>query len=503
MSHNKRIIKNSLYLYLRMLFLTVLTLYTSRVVLEQLGIEDYGIYNIVGGIVTMLAFFNSSMLVATQRYMAFDIGKNDYVQLNKTFSSSIIIYIAIAVIVILLLETIGLWYVNYKLVFPSQKVYSVNVVYQLTILTFIVNIVQLPYNALVLAKEKMGVYALVTFVDSLLKLGILYLLFLAEDKLVFYSFLVFLTSFMVQIFYVIYCNRKFKEINFFLVKDKEYLKELLSFSSWSLFGNVSAVARNQGINLVLNMFFGLTINTTYAIAILVQNAIGSFGANFQKALNPPIIKSYAQNEKEKAFSYVELGCKFTCFLLLLITVPIFVNVEYILKMWLGEYPILTPIFVRLAIIVAVIESISGPLMTLVQATGRIKYYQIVLGSLVFLNLPIAYFVFKTSNLPYVFYYTIIVISVIAFALRLYFLKKLVKMNITLFFTKAILPVLLVCLVIFIFIYFIIKNEYLIANSFIDFLEYSLYIVLFTVMFVLLLGLSQGEKRKLISYFKKV
>src|SRR5690554_2432956 len=211
MSNNKRIVKNSLFLYIRMLFLTILTLFTSRVVLEQLGVEDYGIYNIVGGIVTMLGFFNSSMSVATQRYMSYDIGRNDFKKLNKTFNSSLLIYIFIGLIIVALLETVGLWYVNNRLVFPAEKSFSVNVVYQFSILTFLVNLTQLPYNALILAREKMQVYTYVSFLDTGLKLLVLYLLFLSENKLILYSGLVFAVTVIVQVVYHVYCHKRFEE----------------------------------------------------------------------------------------------------------------------------------------------------------------------------------------------------------------------------------------------------------------------------------------------------
>lgn len=500
-SNNKRIVKNSLFLYIRMLFLTILTLFTSRVILEQLGVEDYGIYNIVGGIVTMLGFFNSSMSVATQRYMSYDIGRNDFKKLNKTFNSSLLIYIFIGLIIVALLETVGLWYVNNRLVFPAEKSFSVNVVYQFSILTFLVNLTQLPYNALILAREKMQVYTYVSFLDTGLKLLVLYLLFLSENKLILYSGLVFAVTVIVQVVYHVYCHKRFEETKINFTRDKEYLKELLSFSGWSLFGNIAGVARNQGINLVLNIFFGVLVNAAYGIAIQVQNAVGSFVANFQKAMNPQIIKSYANGQNKEALKLISAGSKYSFFLMILFAVPLLMHTEYVLNLWLTKVPEHSVVFVKLAIVFALVESVSGPLMTMVQATGKVKWYQIIIGGLIFLNLPISYVLMKWNRTPEIFYYVMISIGLLSLIIRLFFLKNMIGLKISEFILKTILPMIRVGLFI-IFLVYIFGNKLTVINNWKFFIVNVVIEILVCIFTILILGLNGNEKKMLLNVIRK-
>lgn len=457
MSNNKKIVKNSIFLYIRMIFLTVLTLYTARVMLTQLGIVDYGIYNIVGGIVTMLAFFNSSMSVATQRFMSYDIGKNDFVQLKKTFNSSLLIYFIMGVVIIIILESLGLWYINNKLVFPIEKLHSVNIVYQLSVVTFFINIIQLPYNALVLAHEEMQVYTYISFLDSILKLIILYFLQLGGDKLILYAVLVLLVSVLVQIVYVWYCQSKFEETKIEVVSDMKYLKELSAFSGWNLFGNIASVAKNQGINLVLNLFFGVTLNAAFALTNQVQNAIGSFVTNFQKAINPQIIKNYANEKYSASINLVLLGSRYSFFLTLLIIVPLALHTDFILKMWLVDVPQYTIPFVKYALIVSLIDSLSGSIMTLFQATGRIKLYQLVVGFLVFLNLPFSYLLIKNFNSPNLVFHSMLLISGLSLFARLFLLKNVIDFSLLNYVKQVLVRIFYVIIVLFGIGYFFMAN----------------------------------------------
>lgn len=501
-SNNKRIVKNSLFLYIRMLFLTILTLFTSRVILEQLGVEDYGIYNIVGGIVTMLSFFNSSMSVATQRYMAFDIGRRDFKKLNKTFNSSLLIYIFIGLLIVILLETVGLWYVNNRLVFPPEKSFSVNVVYQFSILTFLVNLTQLPYNALILAREKMQVYTYVSFLDTGLKLLVLYLLFLSENKLILYSGLVFAVTVIVQVVYHVYCHKRFEETKINFTKDKKYLKELLSFSGWNLFGNIAGVARNQGINLVLNIFFGVLLNAAYAIAIQVQNAVGSFVANFQKAMNPQIIKSYANGQNKEALKLMSAGSKYSFFLMILFVVPLLIHTEFVLNLWLTKVPEYTVTFVRMAIIVSLIEAISGPLMTMFQATGKIKWYQVIVGGLIFLNLPVSYFIMKIINRPEIIYSVMIIISILSLFARLILLRRLIAdFNLWAFFKNIILRIVIVTIILVGVAYY--SYSYLTKGVTISQIFVKVTVEeLVALIVILLIGMNQFERKSLYKFVRK-
>ena len=292
MSTTKTIAKNTVFLYIRMFLTMGVSLYTSRVVLNTLGVEDYGIFSVVGGIVVLFGFFNAAMSSATQRYLAFDIGKKDDQRLHKTFNVTFIIHIGIALLIFLLAETIGLWYVNNRLNVPDTRMTAVNWVYQFSILTSLVGVMQVPFNALIIARERMNVFALLSIIDVILKLGVVYLLLIVTfDKLILYSILVFTVSLLVALGYRLYCYKHFRESSLKWYKDKAYYKELLSYSGWNLFGNIAAVARGQGINLVLNVFFGTVVNAAYGITMQIQNSVRIFVNNFQLAVNPQIIKS--------------------------------------------------------------------------------------------------------------------------------------------------------------------------------------------------------------------
>lgn len=284
------------------------TLYSSRVILGALGVSDYGIYNVVGGIVAMMSFLNSAMAGATQRYLSFDIGKGDINSLQKTFSATLSVHFLIAFIVFFLGETIGLWYINYKMVFPPERSIAVNIVFQFSLLTLFLDIIQVPYNALILARERMNVYAYVSILEAGLKLVVAFsLLWFGVDKLILYSILTFCLVFIIRNIYKYYCKRNFPESKYKFEYNKSYFVELISFSGWNLFGTMSLVAKNQGVNMILNLFFGTMINASYGIAMQVQGAVNQFVSNFQTALNPQIIQNYAGGNKEKSVSLMFLG----------------------------------------------------------------------------------------------------------------------------------------------------------------------------------------------------
>src|SRR5690606_24249295 len=262
------------------------SLYTSRIILQQLGISDFGIYTLVGGIVAMFSFFNSAMSSATQRYLSYYIGKEDECKLKKTFSATLTIHFGIALLFFILAETLGLWYVNYKMVFPADKTYEVNVVYQFSILTFLLNIIQVPYNALIIARERMKIYAYMSVLEALLKLStVFYLMWLSTNKLISYAILLFVVSFIIRIFYQIYCRREFQESKYIFFYDKCFFIELVSYSGWNLFGNIAAVAKGQGVNIVLNLFYGTVVNAAYGISNQLVSAVNMFVVNLQMAFN--------------------------------------------------------------------------------------------------------------------------------------------------------------------------------------------------------------------------
>jgi O-antigen/teichoic acid export membrane protein len=405
----------------------LVSLYTSRVILNTLGVEDYGIFNVVGGVVTMFAFFNSAMSSATQRFLSFEIGKGDFIQLRKTFNATQIIHIGIAILIFILAETIGLWFVKTYLVIPPERLEAAIWVYHFSVLSFMVSVIQIPYNATIIAHERMNVYAYVSIIEVLLKLLIVFMLtWITYDKLKLYGILHFSVVFLIAAIYGIYTRKNFEESKFEIVRDKKTYKTLVSYSGWSLFGNIAGVAQGQGINIILNMFYGPVVNAARGVAMQVQGAVNSFVSNFQMAVKPQIIKYYAVNEKEYMTSLIIQSSKYSFYLLFLLSIPIILEVDQILKLWLVNVPSYAPIFTILVLVIVLVTSISGPLMTAVQATGKIAVYQAVIGTLLFMTFPISYFFLKIGYPPEVTLYITIVIEVIALIFRFYFLKRLIN-----------------------------------------------------------------------------
>jgi O-antigen/teichoic acid export membrane protein len=442
--NNQRIAKNTLMLYFRMILTMLVSLYTSRVVLNTLGVEDFGIYNVVGGFVTMFGFLNSAMASATQRFLAFEIGKGDHEQLRNVFSMSINIHFLIAFIIFILAETVGLWFVNTQLTIPSGRMGAAQWVYQFSILAMMVNMVSVPYNAMIIAHERMNVFAWVSIAEVSLKLFIVFMLqWFGFDKLKFYAVLTFCVSLIIRFIYGFYCSRQFKESRFRYFWDKSLFKTLVSYAGWNLWGNIAAVLKDQGVNVLLNMFFGPVINAARGIAYQVSSAVNQFVANFQMAMNPQIIKSYASDDLKYMHQLIFRGAKYSFFLLFTLSLPILLETEQILRLWLKIVPDYTVIFTRLVIINVLIDCISGPLMTAAQASGKIKLYQSVVGGLLILNLPISYLFLKFGFQPQVTIFVSIGISVLALMLRLLILRNLVKLKIENFFYQIILKITIV------------------------------------------------------------
>lgn len=478
-----------------------ITLYTSRIVLRELGVSDYGIYNLVGGFVAMLGFFNAAMSSATQRYLSFDIGKGDHVQLKKTFSATLSIHIFIALIGLLLAETIGLWYVNNKLNFPEDRMYAVNVVYQFSVLTFLLSIIQVPYNALIIARERMKIYAYVSILEAILKLLIVFfLVYFGSDKLITYAILTFCVALLIRIIYQVYCRREFEESKYHFHYDKQYFGELISYSGWNLFGNIAAVAKGQGVNIVLNLFFGTVVNAAYGITNQVFSAVNMFVSNFQLALNPQIIQNYSKGNLKQSQHLIFQGSKYSFFLMLILVTPILLNTEYILQLWLKEPPEHTMFFVQLCLINLLIDCLSNPLMIGAQATGNIKWYQIIVGSLVFLNLPISYLILKLGFEPHSVYMVSIVISLISLQFRLYFLKKVMNFNLKNYYAQVLFKALCLVAVTILFIYAI-KTYMPYVDSFLLFIVETVISGLFTIVLIMLFGIDNQERNFIIKIIK--
>lgn len=426
-SNNKRIAKNTILLYIRMLISVIVGLYTSRVVLNTLGASDYGVYNVVGGIVAMFTFLNTSMSGATSRFLTYEMGKGDDVRLAQTFSSAMMIHIGIALVVFILAETVGLWFLVNKLVIPEERMTAAHIVYQLSILSMMVTITQVPYNASIIAHEKMDVYAYVELLNVFLKLGIVYLLLIGHfDKLILYASLVFVVSLLIAIIYRVYCIRHFKECHIKRDVNKNIIKPMLSFSVWDLYGNMSVSFRSQGTTMLLNMFFGPLLNAANGIATSVHGIILGFANNVIMAFRPQIIKEYAANNLKRMSYLIENALKFTLALYLLIAIPLFAEADYVLKLWLKNVPDYTAFFLRIVLICSFFKLGNSILNIAIHATGKIKSVSFISGTIFLVNIPLMYVVMKMGGNAYVAYTTLIPIDIATTLIGIFIVRKLIK-----------------------------------------------------------------------------
>lgn len=439
MSSNKTILKNSAFLYIRLLFTLALGLFTTRIVINALGVEDYGLYGVVAGLITMFGFMNAAMSSSTQRYLSFDLGKNDLEQVQRTFSASVNIHIGIALISVILAELVGVWAINHVLDIPANRLVAANAVFQFALVVFALNIIQVPFHAAIIAYERMSAYTYISILEAVLKLGSAYILFVSPvDRLILYSQLLLVSAAIVFFSYFLYVHINFKDIRYKKYFDKAYYKEILSFSGWNLFGNIAAVARNQGVNILINVFFGVTLNAAYAVAMMIQGVLTQFAMSIQQAINPQIIKSYAQSETERTAQLMYASSKFSFFVMLILVTPFYLNVDVVLKAWLSTVPEHSSLFVSYVFIFLLVEVLSNSLMIGLQATGKIKLYQITVGFIVLLSFPFTWLAFSIIPEPKLAFKIMIFISCISLIARLIFVKIQMGYSISSFVTKVIL-----------------------------------------------------------------
>ena len=503
--NNKRIALNTLFLYFRMILVMFVSLYTSRIVLQVLGIEDFGIFNIVGGVIAMFSFFNSSMSSSTQRFLTFCIGRNDESELRKTFSASMNVHIIIAIIVFVLVESIGLWYVNNKLVIPTNRLFAANVIFQTTLFSLIINIIQVPYNALIIAYEKMNIYAYISIIEVILKLAIVFVMkWVSYDKLSIYGILLLIVQYIITSIYRTYCKKKYPSCVYKFIIDKPLYSRLIKFASLNLFGSLSWLFRAQGVNILLNLFFGPLLNAARGIAFQVNSAVNNFISGFQTALNPQITKCYAVKDINRMEALVYKGIKYSFFLLYLLTLPIILNTNFILNLWLTNVPQFTGIFLKLVLIDSLISNLfGGPLMTSLAATGNIKKYQIFVSSIMLLTIPIVYIAFKLNAASYYAFIISIIISLIAGIVRLYFCKKQIGFSIIKFVRFVIFPAGLIGVLSPIFPVVLYKYVSIRYNQFSVFIISSFICIIISLILIYYIGINKQEKNYIKSSLKKI
>lgn len=392
---NKRIAKNTLYLYLRMFISLALSLVTGRVVLRTLGVDDYGINAVVGGVVGMFGVIQVCMIGATSRFITFELGRGDEKRLKDTFSTTLTIHIVIALILFVILETVGLWMVNYKLVIPGGRMFAANCVYQFSIISLMLGVTQTPYSSAIVAHEKMDIYAYFDILNTVLKLVIIYLLLIGNmDKLILYSILTFCVSTLMIALNRIYCVRHFPETRYHFIWDKSLLKPIFAFSGWDILGNVAVMARGEGVTLLINMFFGTALNAAAGIANTVTNAVGGFSGNIIMAVKPQIIKRYADGEYNAMIKLTHEGTILCFALMTCLSIPLMSEIHFVLNLWLGMVPDYACIFTNLILLFSIIGCMGSIVMNIVHATGRIKKTSLTNGCIYIMVIPITYIAYK-------------------------------------------------------------------------------------------------------------
>lgn len=499
LSSNKRIAKNTMFMYFRMLVIMLVALFTSRVVLKTLGVEDYGIYNIVGGVIVLFSFVNNAMSNATQRFLNFAIGTNDKNEVNKVFSMSMTAHISIGVLFLLSGETLGLWFFNTQLNIPFERIGAAQWVYQFTIFSFFINIIKIPYNASIIAYEKMSFYSYSSILEVILRLIIVYLLTIIPfDKLIIYGALTFVVSIIMLVIYIYYTNKVFDTCKYKFFWDANLYKKLMSFSGWSLFGAAANIGSNQGVNVLLNIFYGVTVNAAMGVANQVNGAIYGFVSNFQVAFKPSIIKSYAAEEYDTFKELIYATSRLSYFLLFIISLPVLITTEQLLNIWLVNTPQYAVELTRIIIIASLFDALAAPLWTANEATGKIRNYQIFISLIIFTTLPLSYLALKLDvALTFVVGLKVLMnLSTLIF--RILYLQKTIELNSRKFF----IDVLLLCVFVSILSLPLPYFTYNVVDGWIGLIATFAVSLISSIITVYIVGLSKNEKKLVFSTVNK-
>ena len=449
-ANNKRIAKNTVFLYIRMLLIMIVTFYTSRIVLDVLGEEDYGIYGVVGSIVAMFGFFSSTLSATCQRYFSYELGRGNIAELVKMFKLNMSVFIVFSLIVFVFAETVGLWFVNTHLTIPHERMPAMNWVFQCAIITFIAHIAIVPYKALIIAYEKMSAFAYISILEVMLSLlAVCSLYFFGSDKLILYGVLLCLNNIAITYGYYYYCKKNFKECRYSFYWDKNRIREVVSYSGWHILGSLSVMVKNQGVNILLNMFFNPVVNAARALAFQIMVGVDSLGNNFFMAVKPQIYKLYACRDMKGLNDLIIRSSKMCFFLIFIIALPVILNTEDILSIWLKEVPDNTILFTKLVLINAIIDSINGPAIAAALSTAKIKKFEIITGGLMILNLPIAYAALSLGAAPEIAFYISIAIAILTIVIRAYILRTLVELSVYEYLIRMCIPLSLVAGVCFV------------------------------------------------------
>ena len=491
-SSKRRLVQNTAVLYLRTLITMVISLFTSRVILQNLGVEDYGIYTVVGGFVSMFAIISSTLTGTTQRYLTYEIGKKEKSDPQRVFGISMNIHILLSVVIVLLLETIGLWFLNNKLNINPERLTAANWVYQFSIISFVVNIISTPYNAVIIAHEKMKAFAYISLFEVVLKLIIVYMLVITPwDRLCVYAFLLLLVSLLIRAIYGVYCGRHFSESKYKYYKGKELYKEMFTFASMNFIGASADILCNQGVDVILNLFAGVTANAARGIANSVQGAVSKFVSDFTTAIKPQIMKEYAAGNISSSLDLCYMGSRFSFFLMLFFGLPISINAPYILNLWLGMEPEYTADFLKLTLLMASIMVLSYNVTTIILANGNLKSFTFWIGLVRIAMLPIIYVTLKLGAAPQIAYLVIAMFELFALIVRLLVTHRLLSRNIIVEYAKYVLAPLFFVTVISVPSSFYISSIF--ENNLRGFLIETIICLFITSISIFFIGLKKEER----------
>lgn len=497
--NNKRIAKNTLLLYLRLILTMGVGLFTSQVVLNTLGVEDYGIYNVVGGVVAMFTLFTGALSAAISRFLTYELGKGNVHKLNVVFSTSVTIQLVLAIMVCLLAEIGGVWFLNTHMNIPTDRMNAANWVLQFSILTFAINLVSVPYNAAIIAHEKMSAFAYISILEVILKLVVAYTLYVSPiDKLKTYALLLAVVALIIRFVYSIYCSRNFKECHYKFVFDKSLLKQMTGFAGWNFLGSGSYLFNTQGVNIVINLYFGVAVNAARGVASQAEGIIRQFVTNFTTAINPQITKSYAAGDMNYMYSLVCRGAKYSYFLMFFFAVPFMFETETIMRLWLKNYPPEAPLFLRLSMIGTLFDILGNATANAAWATGNVKRFYIIIGGVGCLVFPLSWMAFYLGMDAYASYIVFAVIYLILVFLKLYIIKGLINFPVAEFCKSVfgrIIPVTVLSFILPALVYFnmeesLLRTFVVIAVSCIS-----------TMFLVYSIGMTESERKKVIQMIK--
>ena len=473
-----------------------ITLFTSREILRILGVDDFGIYNVVAGVVVLLAFLQTGLTSAFQRYLAYDIGRRDEEQVNRTFCMSVNANLCIVLIIVLLAETAGLWFVNTQLFIPEDRMSTAIIVYHFSVLTFVLTILRIPYNSAIVAYERMSFYAYISIVESVLKLVIVYLLVLSSaDKLYLYAILLMVVSALILFLYFLYCFNFIKTCRYHYYWNKNYFNELLSFSGWSMLAGVANVSAQQGGNILLNIFSGLSANASYGIANQVSHAVYAFSQNFQVAFNPQITKLFAARSYTYLYQLVFRSSLASYYLMLIVAVPFILQIDFVLDLWLDKVPEYASGFCILMTLYQLVDAFQAPINTLIYASGKVKIYNMWLSAMIFFNLPISYLLLKLGLTVYYVFIIRVSLNVLTAIVRIWYMKSLMQFPTIRYLREVLLKASTITFLSFglsIFICLIVNNGFL----------KLLISALITLLVIVMWGFSKNDRMIVWAFIKR-